>query len=78
MRLWRRTGYLHSPASSPANCAAIRAQRPEVCPFFATQPVRLYDLHLKDRFSAEVNSPNVEAGRGLIDLAAVLRRAAQA
>jgi hypothetical protein len=48
------------------------------CPFFATQPVRLYDLHLKDRFSAEVKSPNVEARRGLIDLADVLRRAAQA
>jgi hypothetical protein len=40
--------------------------------------VRLYDLHLKERFSAEVNSPIVEAGRGLIDPAAVLRRAAQA
>jgi hypothetical protein len=40
--------------------------------------VRLYDLHLEDRFSAEVKSPNVEAGRGLIYLAAVLRRAAQA
>jgi hypothetical protein len=38
----------------------------------------MYDLHLKDQFSAEVKSPNVEAGRGPIDLAAVLRRAVQA
>jgi hypothetical protein len=40
--------------------------------------VWLYDLHLKDRYSAEVKSPNVEAGRGLIYPAAVLRRDAQA
>ncbi len=35
--------------------------------------LKLYDLHLKDRCSAEVKTPNVEAGRGLIDLAAVFR-----
>jgi len=39
--------------------------------------VRLYDLRVKNRGSAEVKVPNVEAGRGLIDLAAVLRRAVQ-
>jgi hypothetical protein len=34
---------------------------------------RLYDLRVKDRSSAKVKAPNVEAGRGLIDLAAVFR-----
>lgn len=34
---------------------------------------RLYDLRVKHHCSAEVKAPNVEAGRGLIDLAAVFR-----
>jgi hypothetical protein len=38
---------------------------------------QLYDLRVKDRCSAEVKAPNVEAERGPIDMAAGLLRAAQ-
>lgn len=34
---------------------------------------RLYDLHLKDLAGADVKAADVEAGRGVIDLAAVFR-----
>jgi len=49
----------------------------EVAEAIVKYPARLYDLRVKDPRQRRSQNLNVEAGRGLIYLAPVLRRAAQ-